>query len=239
MMGRLTATTAWMLGWAALFGAAFWTFLNTPESTVFTLALSLLLIGVMYVVLALAWSGALLGWSQGLSGGTARRAFGGIAAFLPPALLVVVAWWLVGRGLDWLANHSGQISAWFIASFNWSDVRPLLRGVTWFGEWVRQLVVPFAGLVWLDSLLRRGWRPLFDRACLSHALSPLRLLLATLIAGVTIFVPLHYGVYWMPQGLPATWLEPAFAIVKFGVMALVGAVGASLIARLAAGKSPQ
>jgi hypothetical protein len=235
MIGRLAATTAWMLAGTTAFAAAFWAFLNTPESTVFTLALSLVLLAMMYAVVALSWSGALVGWSHGWSAGTARRALGGIARFLPPALMVAAVWWMVGLGLDWLTAHSGEISAWFIASFNWSDVRWLLRGVGYFGEWLRQLVVPFAALVWLGHLLTNGWRPLFDRACLTYALSPMRLLLATLIAGATLFLPLRYGVYWVPQGLPANWVEPAFALLKFGAIALVGAIGASLIARLAAG----
>lgn len=233
MMVRLAIGTTWMLAGGAAFGGAYWAFLNTPESTIFALALSLLLILVMYVVLALTWSGALLVWADGWSGTTARRALDGVPRFVPPLLLMVLGWWLVGLAVEWVAARSGEISAWFIVTFGWSDVEWLIRGAGYVGEWVRRLVVPFAGLVWLGELLSRGWRPLLDRACLARAFSPVRLLLATLIAGVTIQVPVAYGVYWVPKGLPATWVEPAFAAVKFGVIFLIGAIGASLIARLA------
>lgn len=233
MIARLAFSTAWILAGAAAFAAALWAFLNTPESTVFTLALSLLLVLVMYGVMALTWSGALIGWANGWSGATARRSLAGLSRFLLPLLVASLAWWLVGRGLAWITAHAGEISAWFIATLDWADVRWLLSGVSYAGEWVRWLAIPFAALVWLGHLLSRGWQPLFDRACLTHAFSPLRLVLATLVAGATIDAPLRYGVYWVPQGLPATWVEPAFAAAKFGGMTLIGAIGASLITRLA------
>ncbi|MCC7035444.1 MAG: hypothetical protein IT179_21700 [Acidobacteria bacterium] len=233
MMVRLAGSTAWMLAGGAAFGATFWAFLNTPESTIFTLALSLVLVLAMYAVMAVTWSGAVLGWAHGWSGTTARRALAGLPRVLPPLLLVGLAWWLVGRGLEWIDAHAGEISAWFIATLDSPDVRWLLNGAGYVGEWVRRLAIPFAGLAWLGHLLLRGWHPLFDRACLAHAFSPVRLLLATLIAGATIHAPVRYGLYWVPPGLPATWVEPAFATLKFGAIAVIGAVGASLIARLA------
>lgn len=231
-MGRLAATTGWMLAGAALFAAAFWAFVNTPESTVFTLGLSFLLALAMYAVLAVTWSGAMLGWSLGWSRATAFRALDGIPGAVLPALLIGLCWWAVGLGLDWMTAHAGEISAWFIASLNWSDVRGPLEGVRYLGEWVRQILVPFAGLAWLGHLLN-GRRPFFGFSWLARALSPARLLGVTMIAGATIYAPLRFGLYWVPQGLPATWVEPAFAAAKFGAMALAGAIGASLIARVA------
>ena len=138
------------------------------------LALSLLLVIGMAVVLGVTWSGALDGWSRGWSSGTLRRALGGVPAFVPVALFVLAVWWIVGRGLGWLDAHSGEIGAWFIVTFNWSDVRPLLQGAHYAGEWLRMVVAPFAGLVWLGDVLSRGWRPIVDRelleACvLAHA----------------------------------------------------------------------
>jgi hypothetical protein len=54
------------------------------------------------------------------------------------------------------------------------------------------------------------------------------------VVALTLWAPYNYGLYWMPRGLPPTWMEPAAALVKFGIIALVGALGLSLIARLAA-----
>ena len=58
--------------------------------------------------------------------------------------------------------------------------------------------------------------------------------LATLVVLGTIVVPLSYGTSWMPRGLPVSWAEPAFAAVKFGVMAVLAAAGLSVIASMAA-----
>ena len=239
MMRALASSTAWMLTGSMAFAALYWAFINTPESTIFMLGLSLLLVLGMAVVLGVTWSGALDGWSRGWSRGTLRRALGGVSAFVPMAMSVVAVWWLVGRGLNWLDAHSGEIGAWFMVTFNWSDVRPLLRGVHYAGEWLRMVAAPFAGLVWLGETLSRGWRPLVDRACLRRAFSPTRLVLATIVAGLFIIAPLYYGLYWVPAGLPPTWVEPAFAVAKAGIFALAGAIGFSLISRLAAPTTPR
>jgi hypothetical protein len=239
MIRALAASTTWVLTGAATFAAFYWGFINTPESTIFMLALSLLLVVGMGVVLGVMWSGALDGWSRGWSRGTLRRAFGGVPAFVPAAAFVLAVWWLVGRGLGWLDAHSGEIGAWFIASFDWSDVRPLLGGVHYAGDWLRVVVAPFAALVWLGETLSHGWRPPVERTWLRRAFSPTRLVLATIVVGVFIIAPLSYGLYWMPAGLPPTWVEPAFALAKVAVFALAGAVGLSLIARLAAPVGPR
>jgi hypothetical protein len=238
-MRALVWSTAWMLAGAATFAALYWAFINTPESTIFMLALSLLLVIGMVVVLAATWSGALDGWSRGWTSGTLRRALGGVPAFVPVALFVLTVWWLIGRGLGWLDAHSGGIGAWFIVTFNWSDVRPLLQAAHYAGDWLRMVVAPFAGLVWLGDVLSRGWRPLVDRACLRRAFSPMRLLLVTAIVGLLVIAPLYYGLYWVPGRLPPTWIEPAFAAAKAGAFALAAAIGFSLISRLAAPVTPR
>ena len=239
MIRALASSTAWILTGAAAFAALYWAFINTPESTIFMLALSLLLVIGMAVVLGVTWSGALDGWSRGWSRGTLRRALGGVPAFVPVALFVLAVWWIVGRGLGWLDAHSGEIGAWFILPFNWSDVRPLLQGAHYIGEWLRMVVAPFAGLVWLGDQLSRGWRPIVDRDCLKRAFSPTRLVLATIVVGLLVIAPLYYGLYWVPASLPPTWIEPAFAVAKAGVFALAGAIGFSLIARLATAVTPR
>lgn len=233
-MRALGICTAWILGGLVVTGALFWTFLNTPESTVWTLAASALLLLAMYCAISLTWSGALIGWSRGWSPPVLARATRGIAACLPPLLLVAAAWWIVGLGLAWLDAHAGEIGAWFIANPGWSDVRSLLAAVSYAGNWLRMVAVPFAALVWLGMLLERGWQPLMDSAMVRRAFAPRGLLIATLVVLGTIVVPLSYGTYWMPRGLPVSWAEPAFAAVKFGVMAVLAAAGLSVIASMAA-----
>lgn len=234
MTRALAFSTAWI---ACGFGTAallFWAFLNTPESTIWTLGLSLVLALVLYAVAGVTSSGALLGWSRGWSLRSLARARGGLAAFLPPLLLVTAAWWITGAALGWMDRHAGEISAWFMVRFGWADVRPLLTAITYAGNWVRAVLVPFAALVWLGCLLDHGWRPLVDRRCAARAFAPRTLILVTAIAWIAIDLPLTYGLYWMPRGLPATWIEPAFAALKLGAIGLLAAIGLSLIVRAAA-----
>jgi hypothetical protein len=236
-MRRLVISASWILAGAAGGSLLFWAFLNTPESTIATLAASLLLVVAMYTVAAVSISGALWTWTGDARAARRPPIATGLLALLPPLALALAGWWVVGRGQGWLAAHAGEISAWFIATLDWSDVRPLVEGVRAAGEALRVLVVPFLGLVWLARVLARGWRPLFDRSVAAHALSPWRLAMVAAVAAATLWAPLYYGVYWRPAGLPPPppfWIEPAFAVVKFAAIATVGAFGLSVIARLAA-----
>ena len=143
----------------AAFAALYWAFINTPESTIFMLALSLLLVIGMAVVRA----------SPGAERSTAGRAAGRAARCGAlwrrtgvRARRAVRACGVVDRrARSRLARRAQrQIGAWFIVTFNWSDVRPLLHGAHYAGEWLRVVVAPFAGLVWLGDVLSRGWRPI-------------------------------------------------------------------------------
>lgn len=232
MIRGLIASSVWTLAGATVASALFWAFLNTPESTVFTLALSAVLALAIYAVLAMTVAGAVGGWHDGwrrLPVGPAAR---GVVACLPAVLLVLAIWWVVGRWLTWLAAHNGEISAWFIATLDWADVQPLLRGVEVASQWLRWVVVPFAALVWLGDALAGTWLPSRRSA------SPIRLAAVTAIAAATVWAPLASLVYWKPAGLPPTWVEPVFAVAKFAAIAGVAAIGWSLIARLAAPAAP-
>lgn len=232
-MRGLALSTIWILAGTALAGALFWAFLNTPESTLVTLVLSLILVVSTIAVLAVTIGGALAGWSSGramISRDTLLRA---VVAFVPALLVTASGWFAVGHALEWLTATSGEISAWFLATFGWQDIRPLLRGLALVGEWFRWVVVPFASLVWLGHAIAGRWQPKADYAWLPRTAGPLRLLLVTFVAWLTLWLPTAYGLYWMPQGLPQTWIEPAIAALKLATMAVVGAAGLSLIIRLA------
>jgi hypothetical protein len=237
-MRALALSTAWILGGLAVAGALAWAFLNTPESTVFTLSLSLVLVLAICAVLGITVGGAVLGWLRGWTAASLRRAPAGGLAALPPLVFVALVWWLVGRLMEWTTAHAGEISAWSIARLDWSDAQPLLVGISWTGDWVRTIAAPFAALVWLAHVLARGWRPIADSACLRRACAPLPLALATLVCAATIRLPLAYGLSWMPRGLPPTWVEPAVAVLKLAALAVLGAAGLSTIVRLAVRGTP-
>lgn len=236
MMRAWLLASAWILAGSAVGAALFWLLLNTPESTAFMLAGSLLLAIAIYAVAAVTWSGALLGWARGWNTAVLRRVWLGIGLALPPLLAIGVVWWIVSAAQRWILLRQGEISAWFIATVDWANVTPLFTLVEYAGDWLKLVAVPFIGLTWLASMLRNGFTPLIDRGSLAHATRPLRLFTATAIVILLVWAPSHYALYWMPAGLPPTWVEPAVAAAKLAAIAILAAGGLSLVARLAAGR---
>lgn len=220
-MRRLAEVTAWILAWGVLTGATYWAFLNTPESTIWALTLSAVLAIVSLALLAITVTGAIAAWSSGLSRDTLRRAVARMPAIVPAALIVVLAWWLVGRIHGWVAAHSGEISAWFIARLGRSDISALFTALDWAVWWVRWLLVPMIALSVAAGAVRQG-------------LSPLRLAMATNWFLLLVAAPWVYLAPWRPAGLPPTSVEPVFVAVKLAATALLMATGFALITREAA-----
>jgi len=233
-MRPLVISVAWILGGSAVAAALYWAFLNTPESTVFMLGLSAMLALTLFAVAGATVGGALAGWGAGWPRLVPGRLVRSTVAFVPALLVSAIVWLAIGRALGWLTAHSGEISAWFIATLGWSDVRPLLSAARLLGDWLRGVAAPFAALVCVGAAIGGAGRPFTPYAWLPRARLPLRLLLVTAVVALTLWAPYTYGLYWMPRDLPPTWVEPAAALVKFGIIALGGALGLSLIARLAA-----
>lgn len=232
-MRTLLATTLVVLAGAVASASIYWGFLNTPESTVWMLGASAVLLVAAVLVAAITIGTVLLAWE---SGGLSRRvivdAIRRLPACIPPALLVAAVWWLVLRGESWVATYSGQISAWFIARFNWSDVGWLFRTVAWAGLWLRWVVAPFVALVWWRAILVRGWRP--TRALFAESLHPVRLLAATAVVAALVWLPWTQVAPWRPRGLAPGTMELVFVGVKLGLVAALSALGWSLVARTVA-----
>ena len=233
---RLVSVTLWILAGAALTGGAYWSFLVTPESTVGALAASSLLIITAAFLAAVTVGGAILGWRDGLSASHLRTTIAGVPAAIPGALVVFAVWWLVGRATDSVTIYSGQINAWFIASFGWDDVSWLFTGIAWFSVWLKWVVAPMLALSLMASVLVAGWRTLTGMRWVTRALAPLSLGIATIAFGVLIAAPWTYLTPWRPEGLPATSIELAFIIAKLSVTALLMASGLALIIRQATPK---
>lgn len=234
MIGTLAVSTVVILAGAGVAGGLFWAFLNTPESTVITLAGSLLLAGALVTVLGVIFGATLAAWAGGWRAVRSRAIVRGVIAFVPALLLVVAGWLAVGNALTWVTARSGEISAWFLATFDWQDARPLIRATVLVGEWLRWVVIPFAALTWLGRAIAGPWQTAAPYAWRPQASAAIRLLLATVVAALTLWAPVAYGLYWMPSGLPPTWIEPAIAAAKLSAIAVVGAIGLSVIVGLAA-----
>lgn len=225
----LAAITLWILAGAALTGGAYWTFLITPESTVGSLAVSALLLAIAFFLLAVTVSGAIQAWARGMSVSILRSAITGVAAIVPAVLVFAAVWWLTGSATDRVTIYSGQINAWFIARFGWSDVSGLFRAIDWAAIWLKGVAAPMLALSLMGAITLAGWKSLARAAWLKHAVSPLRLALATLWFGLFVAAPWIYLAPWRPQGLPATSVELMFIIAKLSMVALVMATGAALM----------
>ena len=217
-MTRLIAVTAWILGWGVLTGAAYWAFLKTPESTVWALMLSALLAIVSLALLGITVNGAIAAWPSGVSRDTVRRAIIRIPAIIPAVLIAAIAWWVVSRVTGWVSAHSGEMSAWFIARFGWSDVSALFSTINWTGWWIRWILAPMIALSFVAGAIGRG-------------VSPRRLAVATVWFLVLVAAPWVYLAPWRPAGLPPTSVEPMFIALKLAVTALLMATGLALITR--------
>ena len=232
-MRTLVATTLWLLAGAAVAGGVFWAFLSTPESNIFTLALSAILLLALYFVVALTVNGAVLAWHRrGWSFGAFGSALWGVPAFVVPVLIVALAWLLAGGTEGWVERNQGPISAFFIARFGWSDVLWLFTAVEWAARWVRWILGPMIAMVWLRRALTESWRPGWP--LVREGLSPLRLLVATAAFFVLAYLPWVYLVPWRPRWIPTDSIELAFVAVKLGLFAVLAATGVALMIRSAA-----
>jgi hypothetical protein len=228
---RLAVTTLWLLAGAALTGAAYWTFLITPESTVGALAVSALLLLVSFFLLAVTLSGAILGWSRRASARLFRDAVTSVPAIVPAAL-VYLAWWkLTNVPYDWVRIYSGQINAWFIATLGWDEVSWFFTTMGLLDLWLKAVVGFMLGLSLMAAIVTAGWASGIRIAWLKRALAPSTLAWATVWFVVFIFLPRLYLANWRPEGLPATSLEMAFIAGKLSLTALLIAVGTSLMIR--------
>ncbi len=205
---------------AALYGF----FLNTPDSNVYMLVASALLAAAVVGVTAVTVNAAVL-LARGASARAALAAGSrGTGWFLIAVAPLVLAWWVIGRGDDWLISRQGEVNAWFIAQFGWADITRLLQAEVWVSRWLRWAVLPVLTLSLLAALLtsearRSGW---WRRAW--HW----RTLLVTTAVFIFLFALPWQLTGWRPQ-MPPTWIEPAVAGLRLGVVFLLALIGAAVM----------
>ena len=214
MIRRSMTMLAWLVAGHLVLGGLFWALLRTPESNVFMLTVSAVLVLLMVVWGGLVTGVGLTGWRHTGPVTSLFASVGRRVAWTVPALLVFWGfWWITGRLLGYFAAHAGEIDAWLIANAGWVGTAWLHAAIRWVLYAVRFAVgvslalallaaglglVPghVAGLGWV----RRGlsWRTL------------------AIVGGAVLLMwagPWHLA-YWRPSGLPATWVQPAFAAIK-------------------------
>jgi hypothetical protein len=259
MIRRVLIIAAWLATGACGLGGLYWAFLNTTEADVFRLALSgaLVLTMVLFtgfvvnvaVLLALGdsdvWAASRRSESdvRATSGGsesdvgaafrrpmrrsTARTAVGRLHWFIVAAVPVVLAAWAIAQGDAWIERNSGEISAWFIVNFNWSDLGALFRVESYVSTWLRWVVVPTASLAALTGLLRPASTGFALRSILAgwHWRA---LLVSTAAFVLLVVLPSRY-LNGEPFTLPPTWVQPAVATLRLGLVGIATAIGAAIM----------
>jgi hypothetical protein len=222
---RALGIAAVLAGGGGTAAALYWAFLNTPESNVLTLALSVFLVVATVIVTAVSVNAAVL-LARGLPLREALAAGArGTGWFLLATVPLVLAWIAIARFDRWVADHTGEINAWFIARFGWADVSALFQTETWASRWLRWAVVPAAGLSLLASLLRS--EPVPRTRWIRRAWHWRTLLVATLVFVLLFALPWQLTA-WRPA-LPPTWISPVVAAARLGVAFALAAAGAAVL----------
>ena len=225
----LVLVTTWILVGAAVTGGAYWGFLNTPESTVFTIASSVLLVLLTTALLAMTINGAIFLWANGPSAPALKRSFKVIPAIIPALLVFALFWWLAYRIDTWVALRSGEINAWFIATFGWDNISWLFTSIRFFTNWMRWVLGAVLALSLMGGMAVIGWRAGTRLPWLRRALRPRTLALATLWFVVLIVLPWLHLVPWRPDWVPPSGAELAFIVGKLAIAAILMAVGVALM----------
>lgn len=231
MSRSIVVVSSWLAAGGVLLAALYWLFLITPESNQLTLAASALLGFGMIAFAAVTLNGAILLSQNATFSVAARRGLIGSHWFVMAAIPVILAWVLTRLGDGWMTRHSGEISAWFIATFGWADVTALFRIELWVSRWLRWVVFPVASISLLSALLGRGFAGLGDFRWLTRAWSWRTLSLATVAFLALLTLPWQMTM-WRPS-LPPTWVEATVAGLRLGIAAILIAVGCALIVSIA------
>lgn len=228
MIARLAAVVGWLLAGHALLGGIYWMLLNVPESNTVALAASALLALLLLVGAGIVDTTALLALRPSWPW---RRALTRSVALLPMFLLALLLWLAVSWTCGWLeAVHDarrGEIDAWLIARFDWTNTAGLHRTIDHALTFVRYIV----GLSLAVGLLGTA---AFDGA---GAALRLRWLWSSLTRQVVVVAVAVFGliwlpwqaVYWHPRVIPATSTELAFVSAKLLVLALLTHLGWALV----------
>lgn len=238
MNTRGLVITAWLVVGHAILGLLYWLLLQIPESNVFMLAGSVAVVIVMVLWAGAVEAAALLGRREGAS--MVSAAAGGLRRsvwIVPPAALFVVVWYLTGRAEAWLGAHRGEIDAWFLARWGWTDMSGLHTALGWAVRAVRWVLGGSMATAWLAAFVTAGAGAFASTAWLKHAVHWRTLLVVAGALLLGVWVPWRFVVDWRPASLPVSWVQPAFAAVKLGIVFAVMNTAWACILRRAARRS--
>jgi hypothetical protein len=233
VIGRVAAVTGWLVAGHALLGLLYWLLLQIPESNLWMLASSLLvLLAAVWLAGAIEMTALLAFAVDGPMRGALSLALRRAWLIVLPCALFAAIWWLSGAAAGWHARYAGQVDAAIIARTGWTRTAWLHGAAAWLIAAVRwviglSLAVSFAAALAIGGL--RGLHPRW--AVRGLRWRPLAIAAAAMALGV--WLPLQ-AAYWRPAFLLPNWTEPAFAAIKLAVMYVMMQLAWAAILRTAA-----
>lgn len=228
MTARVLAIAGWLATGHAVLAGLYWLLLAIPESPVAMLVASALT--VLALVLAFGWVEAvgLLAWDPDATPRvTLRRGLTGAPGVWLGAALFVVVWFLTAHARTRWDASRGEIDAWLIATFAWTNTGWIHTAAAWLIAFVRFVGLSLAvSLAWAFS--RASFRGAAGSAWIRNGLSPRRLLALAGILVVFFWLPWR-GVDWRPKWLAPNWQETTFVALKLAVLYLWASLGAALV----------
>lgn len=228
-VARIVIVALWLFVGHAALGGIYWGLLNVPESNVLMLFVSALLALLLVVGAGVVKTTGLL-WLR--PEWTFRAALGRSVRALPAFLAALALWlivrWICGVFLRYHEAHSGELDAWFIATFNWTRITWVHRTIDWMLHVVQFVIGTSLAVTLLATAAAGSFADAVYPRWLRRALSPLQLVIIAVAFYGLIYLPWQ-AVYWRPASLPATGAEVAFAVTKLALLGLLMHLGLTLI----------
>lgn len=227
--GTLTIV-AWLCAGHAVAAALFYGLVNTPDSNVGMLVASaLLVVAVLFVVgvtnvTAVQWLHP--------EGRFRRALMAGLVRGLPAALLAcgvyALAWYAVGGLGEWYLARTGELDAWWIATFDSANTTVVHRTIGAMLFALRDIIGVTLAVGLFCGVALRGASGLAPGGWLRAAFSRTQLGMVALAVVLLILLPWR-AAGWRPTGLPASTVELGFVIVKLGTIYVMSHLGWTLI----------
>jgi hypothetical protein len=226
---RLLAVVCWLFVGHLTLGGLYWLLLNVPESNVLALGTSALLLLLIVIGLGIVDVTGLV-WLH--PDRTLRAALGRSLRALPVFLLALALWFVI----NWIAGaieiryeaRTGEITAWFIAKFNWTRTNWVHRLIPLLIDGIRYVLGVSLVVSLIAAATMDGFVAIFRPRWLLRALSPGSLVIIAVSITALIWLPWQY-VYWRPAAIPANVAEVLFNGIKLGIIGLLAHVGWALV----------
>lgn len=147
-----------------------------------------------------------------------------VPAFVLALIVFASVWWIGGRVDAWHTAHSGEIDAWFIATFNDPNAHWPHRVLEVLVFVIRAIVGVSLGVGLLFARLEGGWPAVARLRWVGAGLSRDQVMLVAIAVTLFVAAPWHFAM-WRPEKMPVSWVQPAFAAAKLTLIFVSTTVG--------------